>query len=76
MSSDPFVTSQEVAEYFKVNPQTVRRWIKRKDIPGNSYIKTGNEYRFDLERVKEALFSLNETDDIQVSDVFDIDEDM
>lgn len=75
-NESPFVTSEEVAQYFNVEVQTVRRWIKRNTIPSNSYIKTGNEYRFDLERVKEGLFANNELGNDPKVDVFDLDEDI
>tara|TARA_R110000796_G_C14536986_1_gene432503 strand:+ start:1499 stop:1732 length:234 start_codon:yes stop_codon:yes gene_type:complete len=75
-NESPFVTSEEVAQYFNVEVQTVRRWIKRNTIPPNSYIKTGNEYRFDLERVKEGLFANNELGNDPKVDVFDLDEDI
>jgi len=55
------MTPQEVAQLFRVDPQTVRRWVARKlmDEYGISVVKTpGNHNRFhreDIERVYKEL---------------------
>lgn len=33
MDRDEWMTVEEVAELFKVNPETVRRWIRSKELP-------------------------------------------
>lgn len=43
---------KEVAVYFGMNPETIRRWAYAGTIP--SY-KVGKSYRFDIEEVKAAL---------------------
>ena len=45
------MTSQEVADYFKVTMQTVYNWRKE----GVPRIRIGHEYRYDLEKVMQWL---------------------
>ena len=71
MSDVNWVSSQEVAEYFNVEVQTVRRWLKEKDIPKDCYVRFGRRYRFDLEKVKQALFDQNDEPGVD-----DFDEDL
>ena len=40
----PLLTTEEVAEHFRVNPSTVRRW--RLDGVGPCYVKVGSVYRY------------------------------
>lgn len=46
------LTVEEVAEYLKMNPQVVRRWLKDKRLPG---IKIGKEWRIDRDDLDEML---------------------
>ncbi len=41
------MTTEEVAEYFRVNPSTVRRW--RLDGVGPRFVKIGSVYRYPRE---------------------------
>ena len=45
------MTSQEVADYFKVTMQTVYNWRKE----GVPNLRIGHEYRYDLEKVMKWL---------------------
>lgn len=45
------MTSQEVADYFKVTMQTVYKWRKE----GVPSIRIGHQYRYDLDKVMEWL---------------------
>lgn len=40
----PLLTTDEVAQHFRVNPSTVRRW--RLDGVGPCYVKVGSVYRY------------------------------
>ena len=44
MESHELMTTEEVAEHFRVNPSTVRRW--RLDDVGPSFVKIGSVYRY------------------------------
>ena len=45
------ITLKELCEKFKISDSTVRRLIKK----GLPHYKAGNDYRFDLDEVKEYL---------------------
>lgn len=50
---DKLLTPKEVARMFRVDPKTVARWAKRKEI---EYIKTpGGQYRFCESKVRAIL---------------------
>lgn len=49
------LTTEEVAEHFRVNPSTVRRW--RLDGVGPRYIKVGSVYRYPEAALAEWLVS-------------------
>jgi excisionase family DNA binding protein len=51
----PFVTIEALAEHFNVSDSTARQWVRRGHIPKTAYIKIGGIYRFDLDKVVEAL---------------------
>ena len=44
-----------MAEKFNVSISTIRQWIRKDNIPRNTYIKVGNTYRFILEEVENSL---------------------
>lgn len=47
------LTTIELAEYLQVHPETIRRMVKRGQIP---VVKLSErEYRFDFEKVMETL---------------------
>ena len=47
MDHHELMTTDEVAEYFRVNPSTVRRW--RLDGVGPRFVKIGSVYRYPRE---------------------------
>lgn len=47
------LTTEEVADHFRVNPSTVRRW--RLDGVGPRYIKVGSVYRYPEAALAEWL---------------------
>ena len=49
------MTSQELADYFKVTMQTIYNWRKE----GVPSIKIGREYRYELDKVMEWLKNRN-----------------
>ena len=56
MSNIPeFVTIDDVAKHLKVSVSTVRAWVRQGHISQNAYLKLGNTYRFNLERVVACL---------------------
>lgn len=44
MEAHELMTTEEVAEHFRVNPSTVRRW--RLDGVGPRFVKIGSVYRY------------------------------
>lgn len=55
MTSGPFVPIEDLAKHFTVAVTTARAWVRQGLIPPHTYIKVGNTYRFDLNKVVEAL---------------------
>lgn len=55
-----FVDIKELAEHFKVSVSLARTWIKNGVIPSSAYIKITGTYRFDLEKVEDALRAASE----------------
>jgi excisionase family DNA binding protein len=51
----PFVTIENLSQYFCVSVSTIRAWVRQGYIPENTYIKLGNTYRFNRPAVAEAL---------------------
>jgi excisionase family DNA binding protein len=49
-------TIDAVADYFSVSVSTVRNWLRQGKLPESTYIKIGQTYRFNLQRVAEAMF--------------------
>ena len=49
------MTSQEVADYFKVTTQTIYNWRKE----GVPSIRIGHEYRYNIEKVMQWLAERN-----------------
>lgn len=51
----PMVTIETLAKYFAVSISTVRSWLRQEYIPKEAYLKIGATYRFDLQKVIDAL---------------------
>jgi excisionase family DNA binding protein len=51
----PFVTIENLAQYFHVSVSTIRAWVRQGHIPENTYIGLGNTYRFNRDAVAAAL---------------------
>lgn len=58
----PFVTIENLAQYFCVSVSTIRAWVRQGYIPETTYIKLGNTYRFNREQVAEALTKMRKDD--------------
>ena len=58
METQRMLSAEEVAEVLRVSPSTVRRLAASGEIPSS---KVGDQYRFDLVEVKEAI-KLGEVD--------------
>ena len=52
LRTERLLTTREIAAALRVDPATVRVYIKRGYIPA---VKVGNRWRFDLAEVMEAL---------------------
>ena len=59
--ANTYVPIKDVADYFKVSVSTIRNWIRSGTIPDDTYIKAGETYRFNLDRVEKALLRSNES---------------
>lgn len=58
----PFVTIENLAQYFCVSVSTIRAWVRQGHIPEETYIKLGNTYRFNRDLVSEALTQMRKDD--------------
>jgi len=47
-----FMTTPEVSQLLRVSPRTIKRLMKKKQIP---YLKIGGSVRFDRNRIEEFL---------------------
>ena len=54
-SSGPFLTLAETADYLRVNPSTIYRLLKRKELPA---FKVGKDWRFNIEALDEWRFRI------------------
>jgi excisionase family DNA binding protein len=53
MEPHELMTTEEVAEHFRVNPSTVRRW--RLDGVGPRFVKIGSVYRYPRVHLSEWI---------------------
>jgi excisionase family DNA binding protein len=66
---ETYLTVEELAEYLKLNKQTIRRWISKQEIP---FCKVKNAVRFRLSEIEEWIKSdcsfekTNEQDNYEV----------
>jgi excisionase family DNA binding protein len=51
----PLVTIEDLAKHLNVSVSTARSWVRQGHIPKDSYIKIGNTYRFELDKVVAGL---------------------
>lgn len=59
----PFVTIENLSQYFCVSVSTIRAWVRQGYIPENTYIKLGNTYRFNRPAVAEALMAMQKEEE-------------
>lgn len=52
----PLVTTRELAQLFRVDARTIKRWIKRNHLP--SPVKIGGSNRWRLEDIRKTLESV------------------
>lgn len=57
MSDSKYVTTAELAAHFNVSPVTIMGMMKSGEIPANTYLRLGRVYRFDLEKIEQALLN-------------------
>lgn len=50
MTTEPWVSLEEIAEHLKVSTDTIHRWIKAKKIPAH---RAGRQWRFQVSEVDE-----------------------
>jgi len=55
---EKLVGIEGVAEHFGVSLSTVRAWIRKKQLPQNSYFKIGGVIRFKLSLMEEGLLGI------------------
>jgi len=61
MCDKPLLTIEDVAKHFKVSTSTARAWVRQGYIPKSTYIKIGNTYRFDIDKIVAALIAASAT---------------
>jgi|TARA_R110000824_G_scaffold49380_1_gene138529 excisionase family DNA binding protein len=71
----PYVPIEELAKHLSVSVSTVRGWVRKKNIPENTYIRVGNTYRFSMADVVDALSAVKEQP-VDVADLSEPDEDL
>ena len=71
----PYVPIEELAKHLSVSVSTVRGWVRKKNIPENTYIRVGNTYRFSMADVVDALSAVKEQP-VDVAHLSEPDEDL
>lgn len=77
--SKTYVTIEELANHLSVSVSTIRGWVRNKHIPGSTYIRVVNTYRFCLGDVVDALTATRDkpaVDPVEVAVVDEQDEDL
>lgn len=72
--SSPYVSIDQLAEYFGVSVSLIRAWVRKNKIDPTTYIRVGTTYRFHLKSVEESLLHANkhvEMTDAQLSESID-----
>lgn len=57
------ITIDELAKKLSVSISSVRSWVRQGFIPKDTYVQIAKTYRFDYDRVIEALKARNKTDE-------------
>lgn len=57
---EPYVHIEDLAKHLSVSVTSVRTWVRQGLIPGHTYIKVGNTYRFCISKVVDALTAGNQ----------------
>lgn len=76
-----YVTTAELATHFNVSNATIMAMLKSGEIPAGTYARMGRVFRFDLEKVEQALLTRSvavdeaEAPDEPVQYEFDFNED-
>lgn len=52
-----YVTTGELAAHFNVANATIMAMLKSGEIPAGTYMRLGRVFRFDLEKIEEALLT-------------------
>jgi excisionase family DNA binding protein len=52
-----YVTTAELAAHFNVANATIMAMLKSGEIPAGTYMRLGRVFRFDLEKIEEALLT-------------------
>ncbi len=60
---EQLVTTEGGAKHFQVSIATVRAWVRKGDIPEDTYAHFGNTYRFKLSAVVDSLLNKKSEDD-------------
>lgn len=58
----PYVPIEDVAKHFMVSVSTVRAWVRKGQIPKETYIKVGTTYRFNIPLIVAALTKIPDAD--------------
>jgi hypothetical protein len=59
MAEDKYIPIDHVADHFQVSVSTMRSWVRTKILPDSTYLKIGKTYRFQLQKVEDALRAYN-----------------
>lgn len=57
------ITIDELAKKLSVSISSVRSWVRQGFIPKDTYVQIAKTYRFDYDRVIEALKARNKADE-------------
>jgi len=52
-----YVTTSELAAHFNVSSATIMAMMKSGEIPAGTFMRLGRVFRFDLEKIEEALLT-------------------
>jgi hypothetical protein len=57
MSATKYVTTADLADHFNVSNATIMAMLKSGEIPNGTYMRLGRVFRYDLEKIEQALLT-------------------
>jgi hypothetical protein len=68
MTATKYVTTADLAAHFNVSNATIMAMMKSGEIPNGTYMRLGRVFRYDLEKIEQALLTRGvSVDDVDTS---------